>query len=71
MGNKGFRHFAFGVEVSPEWFLKKVQSKDVEYIKAGKRIIGCRFYDAYTKQERIIAMGDIITSDMLYLGKTT
>ena len=66
MDGKCLRHFTFGVEVSPKWFLQKVQSKDVEYIKVNGRIVGCRFYNVYTREEQIMAIGDIITSDMLY-----
>lgn len=59
------RMFKFGVETSPWWFLQKVQSKDVEYIHASGRVIGCRFYDT-KNEERVIAFGEIISTDMLY-----
>lgn len=66
MSKVKLRMFKFGEEVSPWWFLQKVESKDVEYVKASNRIIGCRFYDVQTGQERVIAFGEIISTDMLY-----
>lgn len=59
------RHFLFGKNVSPDWFLRKVKSKDVEYVVAGGRIVACKFEDTEGK-ERVIAIGEVITMDMLY-----
>ena len=61
----GVKSFVFGKEFSPSWFLNKVNSKDVEYIFAGKRVIACRFYDTHSN-ERVFATGDSITSALLY-----
>ena len=61
----GVKSFVFGQEFSPNWFLNKVNSKDVEYIFAGKRVIACRFYDTHSN-ERVFAIGESITSDLLY-----
>lgn len=68
MNDKGFRYFIFGIDKEPKWFMDKVRSKDVEYIKVGGKVVACRFYNVYTREERVIANGDIIASDMLYPG---
>lgn len=60
-----FKSFCFGKDISPKWFIDKVNSKDVEYVRIGGKIMGCRFYDI-NNRERIFTFGEIITSDMLY-----
>lgn len=60
------RSFVFGKDRRPWWFLQKVDSKDVEYIYCGKKIIGCRFYHIITRREFIIIRGQTVTTDMLY-----
>lgn len=57
--------FVFGMDVSPWWFLQKVESKDVEYVFSGGRVTGCRFYDVYG-QEQSIAIGDVVKLSQLY-----
>ncbi len=59
------RHFIFGVNVSPWWFLQKVESKDIDYITESGKVCSCRFYDA-NGNERDIEIGQMITIDMLY-----
>ena len=63
MGNT--ESFIFGKEISPQWFLNKVNTKDIEYIFTGKKVIACRLYDV-RNIERTFYVGDIITSDLLY-----
>lgn len=59
------RHFIFGVDVSPWWFLQKVESKDVDYVTHSGKVSYCRFYDI-KGNERNISIGQMITVDMLY-----
>lgn len=66
MGNT--ESFIFGKEISPQWFLNKVNTKDIEYIFTGKKVIACRFYDV-RNIERTFYVGDIIKSDLLYRKK--
>lgn len=66
--SKDERQFIFGVDVSPWWFLQKVESKDVEYTYSGGRVTGCRFYDVYG-HERCVGMGEAIEIDWLYAGQ--
>lgn len=35
--------FKFGVDMSPEWFLNKVESGLVEYVRESGTIVGCKF----------------------------
>lgn len=58
-------HFTFGVDMSPKWFLDKVDSKDVEYTEQSRRVIGCRFYDVYGKEINV-AIGQEIYRTQLY-----
>lgn len=59
------RYFKFGVDISPWWFLKKVDNKEVEYTYEYGRIQACRFYSPSGK-EITKNIGDMITIDMLY-----
>lgn len=63
MGNA--ESFIFGKEISPQWFINKVNTKDVEYIFTGKKVIACRFYDI-RNIERIFYVGDTIKYNLLY-----
>lgn len=63
MGNA--ESFIFGKEISPQWFINKVNTKDVEYIFTGKKVIACRFYDT-RNIERIFYVGDTIKYNLLY-----
>lgn len=60
------RYFTFGVDISPSWFLQKIESKDVEYIHEGGvgKVVACRFYDTLG-HEKIITIGQLISNDML------
>lgn len=58
-------HFTFGVDMSPKWFLDKVDSKDVEYTEQSRRVTGCRFYDVYGKEINV-AIGQEIYRTQLY-----
>lgn len=63
------KRFKFGVDKSPWWFIKKVQSMDIEYITKNHKVIGCRFYHIYTNKEKIIYIGQIVTMNMLYANE--
>lgn len=65
MSTVRMRHFLFGKDISPWWFLDKVEHKFVEYIFEKGKVIGCRFYDVRGK-EITKAIGELITVDMLY-----
>lgn len=54
------RFFKFGVDISPWWFLQKVETNEVEYIYKDRKISACQF------NETIINVGEMITVDMLY-----
>ena len=60
--------FTFGAEKPPRWFLKKVVSGDVKYVYVAGRVVACKFLDTNNK-ERAIALGELISTDMLYSNK--
>lgn len=63
--NDSVKVFIFGVDYSPQWFLDKVMSKDVEYIITRGKVTGCRFYDL-DGHEITRSIGDVIDRGMLY-----
>ena len=63
--NDSAKVFVFGESYSPQWFLDKVFSKDVEYIVTRGKVTGCRFYNL-TGHEITRSIGDVIDKGMLY-----
>ena len=63
--NDSVKAFVFGENYSPQWFLDKVFSKDVEYITTRGKVTGCRFYDL-DGREITRKIGDVIDVGMLY-----
>lgn len=69
MDDVSFKSFLFGVDISPWWFLQKVENGVVHYIYANGdsgRVVGCKFIDVKRKKERVIAMTEMVSQDMLY-----
>ena len=59
--------FKFGVEISPWWFLEKVEYKFVEYTYEGGKVIGCRYYDVSNHNREVEKrIGDYIAVGSLY-----
>lgn len=62
--------FCLNYGITPDWFIDKVTSKDIECIYSfhadqGKIIKECRFYDT-TGRERVFYSGNMIAKDMIY-----